>query len=73
MGSLVEVGLKLQRPSLAMAEMSDSCLLPKMSTEGGVMLKPGSVGPLDPGGACHSSSRGHLRNQPTGKIWSEAP
>lgn len=58
MGSLVEVGLLLQRPSLAMAEMSDSILLPKMSTEGGVMLKPGRVGPLEPGGACHSSSRG---------------
>ena len=53
MGSLVEVGLLLQRPSLASADTSLSWLLPKISTDGGVMLKPGSVGPLLPGGACY--------------------
>lgn len=51
MGSLVEVGLLEQRPSMAREEMSYSWGLPKINTEGGVMLKPGSVGPFEPGGA----------------------
>lgn len=51
-GSLVEVGLVLQRPSLARADMSYRLGLLKISTEGGVREKPGRMVLFVPGGPC---------------------
>ena len=52
MGSLVAVGLLLHLPSLASAATSYSWGLPKISTDGGVMDRPGSTVAPVPGGPC---------------------